>query len=232
MTRALKITGWLMMMLLASLIALMSLRYFFISPEAAGGPLVGKKFAEHIVPLLLHVGGGTLALFLGAWGFWGRFRNKYLNLHRWLGRIYLLAVLVGGTSGVYMAVNAFGGLTTRFGFSLLAMLWLATGGMAYWRIRQGNIQAHREWMTRSYALTFSAVTLRLWMILFLSLGYQFPEAYMTVAWLCWIPNLLFAELIVGKGRAKTKEQKSNLNAIAIHAAPQAIRADRQTVSLS
>src|SRR6476469_8183149 len=166
-----------MLVLLSSAIAIISLRYFFISPEAAGGPIVGKKFAENIVPLLLHVSGGPVALFVGAWGFWPGLRKKYLQLHRWLGRVYLLAVLIGGCSSLYLAVNAFGGLPTRLGFTLLGVLWLSTGVMAYLRIRQLDIQAHREWMIRNYALTFSAVTLRLWMVLFMSLGYKFPEAY-------------------------------------------------------
>jgi uncharacterized membrane protein len=200
MTRIFKMAGWVTMMGLASLIALSSVRYFVVSPEMAiDGPLA-RRFAEYITPLLFHVGGGVVALSLGAWGFWGRFRNKYLWLHRWLGRVYLLAVLVGGTAGFYMALTAFGGLPARIGFAMLALLWLATGANAYLRIRRGEVRLHREWMIRNYALTFSAVMLRVWLPLFLALGYDFPEAYTTVAWLCWVPNLLAAELIVGGGR--------------------------------
>ena len=184
---------------LASLVALTSVRYFFLSPEVAiDGPLA-QRFAEYITPLLFHVGGGIVALSLGAWGFWGTFRNKYLWLHRWLGRVYLLAVLVGGTAGFYMALTAFGGLPARIGFAMLGLLWLATGATAYLRIRRGDVRLHREWMIRNYALTFSAVMLRVWLPLFLALGYDFPEAYTTVAWLCWVPNLLVAELIIGGG---------------------------------
>lgn len=198
MNRTFKTTIWLVMTLFALLTALVSLRYFVIKPEtAAAGPEFGKQFAENIVPLLFHVGGGVIALSLGVWGFWGAFRNKYLLLHRCLGRIYLASVLIGGTAGLYLAGSAFGGLPTSVGFSLLASLWLATGAMAYLRIRQGGIEAHRKWMIRNYALTFSAVTLRVWLTLFLSLGYQFQEVYTTVAWLCWVPNLLVAELIIG-----------------------------------
>ena len=185
---------------LAALVALTSARYFFLSPEVAiDGPLA-RRFAEYITPLLFHAGGGIVALSLGAWGFWGTFRNRYLSLHRWLGRVYLLAVLVGGTAGFYMALTAFGGLPARIGFGMLALLWLTTGATAYLRIRRGNVRLHREWMIRSYALTFSAVMLRVWLPLFMALGYEFPEAYVTVAWLCWVPNLLVAELIVGSGK--------------------------------
>lgn len=192
----------------ATFIGLLSLRYFVISPEIASGPPLGKRFAEYIVPLLFHAGGGVVALLLGPWGFWGALRrNKYLQIHRWMGRVYLAAVLVGGVAGLYMALTAFGGLPTRIGFSMLALLWLSTGGMAYGLIRRREVARHREWMIRNYALTFSAVTLRLWLPVFLSLGYTFPEAYTTVAWLCWFPNLLIAEMIIGYGKTRPERQK-------------------------
>jgi uncharacterized membrane protein len=218
MTRALKIIGWLAMEILAVLIALTSFRYFIQSPEVAMGPPLGKRFAEYITPLLFHAGGGIVALSLGPWGFWGAFRSKRLRLHRWMGRIYLLSVLVGGVAGFYLAVTAFGGLPTRIGFSMLAALWLTTGAMAYRHIRQGNVQMHREWMIRNYALTFSAVMLRLWLPLFMTLGYGFPEAYMTVAWLCWFPNLLVAELIISRGKTRVTRQKAKPSAVSVHAA--------------
>ena len=208
------------MALMALLIALASFRYFIQSPEVAIGPPLGKRFAEYITPLLFHAGGGMLALSLGPWGFWGTFRNKYLSLHRWMGRIYLLAVLVGGVAGLYLAATAFGGLPARIGFSLLAVLWLTTGAMAYRHIRQGHVQIHREWMIRNYALTFSAVMLRLWLPLFMMLGYEFPEAYITVAWLCWFPNLLVAELIISRGKSRATRQKARPGTASIHAASQ------------
>ena len=206
------------MMILALLIALVSFRYFLLSPEVASGPPLGKRFAEYITPLLFHAGGGIVALSLGPWGFWGLFRNKYLHLHRWMGRIYLLAVLVGSIAGLYLAATAFGGLPTRIGFGMLGALWLTTGALAYLQIRQGKVQVHREWMIRNYALTFSAVMLRIWLPLFFALGYEFPEAYTTVAWLCWVPNLLVAEIIIRNGRALTQRRHVELSEVRARAA--------------
>jgi uncharacterized membrane protein len=125
--------------------------------------------------------------------------RRYVRMHRWVGRVYLVGVLVGGLGGLYMAPLAYGGLSTRVGFSLLAGLWLFTGGMAYARIRAKQIEAHRQWMIRNYALTFAAETLRLWLIGLQALA-DVPqlEAYLTVAWLSWVPNLLIAEWIVDR----------------------------------
>lgn len=206
MTRALKIIGWLVVMLLASVIVLTSLRYFILTPEAAIGQPLGERFAQYISVLQIHIFGSTLALFFGCWNFLEKLRDKYRSLHRWVGRIYLVGVVIGGTAGFYLGLTAFGGLPTQTGFVLLAMLWLSTGIMAYLRIRQGNFEAHREWMIRNYALTFAAVTLRLWLPAFLALGFTFVETYITVAWLSWIPNLLIAELIIKNGKVKEHRQ--------------------------
>ena len=78
---------------------------------------------------------------------------------------------------------------------ILALAWLFTTAMAYLKIRQRDIQAHRSWMIRSYAVTFAAVTLRIWLgILMGALGWDFELAYQTVAWICWVPNLLVVQL--------------------------------------
>ena len=105
----------------------------------------------------------------------------------------LLGVAVGGISGFYMAWLAYGGPTARLGFATLALLWLFTGAMAYRAIRAKEIQTHRRWMIRNYALTFAAVTLRLWQPLLGVAGLDFIVAYRTVAWLAWIPNILIVE---------------------------------------
>lgn len=204
MARALKVSGWVLMTLLASFVTTVSLRYFILSPEVAAAEPLREKFAAHLPIFLLHVLGGTVALLLGPWQFWTRLRDERLSLHRWLGRVYLSAILVGGAAGLYMAAIAFGGLPTQLGFGGLAVLWLATGVLAYRRVRQGDYEAHREWMIRNYALTFAAVTLRLWLPLLMLLGFSFVTAYTAVAWLSWVPNLIAVELYISGKKTKNK----------------------------
>ncbi len=91
---------------------------------------------------------------------------------------------------------------TSLGFALLAIGWLVTSAMAYRRIRQRIVDRHREWVIRSYALSFAAVTLRLEKVGFAALGTDFATAYVAVAWLAWIPNLVVAELIVRRSRRR------------------------------
>lgn len=188
---ALRKTAWTIMLVLALAISGYAFAYFFI--DQMGGDLKAK-FMTIPVSAYAHIWGGGLALALGPFQLNTRFRNRYINLHRWMGRAYLLGILVGGLGGFRLALVAEGGFAAQVGFGLMAVLWLYTGGMAYWRIRQGDTSQHQQWMTRNYALTLAAVTLRIYLPLSMGvLGMPFLEAYVAIAWFCWVPNLLVAE---------------------------------------
>jgi len=123
-------------------------------------------------------------------------RAKYLPLHRWLGRIYVTGALIGGLVGLYLAIFAFGGFVSALGFGFLAVLMITSTSIAYIRIREGNEFSHKEWMTRSYALIFAAVTLRLLLGIFQgAFGIEAMPAYQATAWFSWVPNLIVAEII-------------------------------------
>ena len=129
-----------------------------------------------------HIFGSVVALALGPFQFSSRLRARRLNLHRWLGGLYLgLGVLVGGLSGLFMAFHAFGGLPARLGFAGLAVAWLYTGCRAYLAIRARELAAHRRWTVRNFALTFAAVTLRIYLPASMVLDTAFELAYPFVA---------------------------------------------------
>ena len=121
---------------------------------------------------------------------------RALEFHCWPGRFYLLEVALGSVAGFAMAVVSKDGLATRIGFGTLAVLWFFTGLQAYRKVRQGRIAEHRQWMIRNFALTLAAVTLRVYIpLMLLGLHLPFRQTYITVAWLCWVPNLVSAEFI-------------------------------------
>jgi len=174
---------------------------FAFQLELAGNPEFHLRFAEAQPFAAFHVLGSGLALGIGGFQFLPWLRARHLSLHRWLGRTYLLAVLLGGIGGMVMAGQADGGLAGRFGFSLLAVVWLVSGWQAYAAVRRGDLAAHRVWMIRNFALTFAAVTLRVYLGISGAAGIPFAEFYPVVAWLAWVPNLLIAEwLIVARPR--------------------------------
>jgi hypothetical protein len=108
--------------------------------------------------------------------------------------------LFGGFGGLYMSRFSYGGWISHFGFAVLGLSWLFTGWMAYILIRNKDIEHHREWMTRNYALTFAGVMLRLYMPISVILGFDFMKSYIVVAWLCWIPNLFVAQWLINRRR--------------------------------
>ena len=143
-----------------------------------------------------------LALVLGGLQLSSALRRKKLDLHRWLGRVYVVAVLVSGTGGLVMSFDSKGGLVAHFGFGLMAVCWLFCTGNAFRYIRRGNVAQHRAWMLRSYALILAAVTLRIYLPASQVAGIEFIAAYQAISWLCWVPNLLVVEwLVLARERA-------------------------------
>ncbi len=181
---------WWVMLLCSAAIAIYGATYFVAKPPNA-------HFARYILPLRLHIAGGIGALLAGPWQFSQKLRVRALNVHRWMGRFYLLEVLLGSVAGFWMATVSEEGMPTHFGFGILAVLWFFTGLQAYRMVRRGNIEEHRRWMVRNFALTLAAVTLRVYLPFMLAvLHCPFSRAFITVSWLCWVPNLLVAEWMV------------------------------------
>ena len=157
-------------------------------------PDMKANFIAHSTGIYIHAFASITALVLGPFQFSTRLRDEHRDLHRWLGRIYLtVGVLVGGLAGLYMSQYAYGGPVARFGFAALALSWLYTGLRAYLAIRRRAIDEHRKWMVRNFALTFAAVTLRIYLPASVAAGVEFAVAYAVIAWWCWVPNVIFAE---------------------------------------
>ena len=157
----------------------------------------------------LHMLGGGLALLVGGLQFSSRLRAARPNLHRWLGRLYLLGILIGGVSAIAAAPGATGGVVAACGFGLLGILWLYSGAQAYRAIRAGDIATHRAWMMRNFAMTFAAVTLRIYLGLMTGpMGLTFEEAYPAVAWISWVPNVLPRTGCSGPFRPVVRERKT------------------------
>jgi len=186
-----------------TLLVLLSLPIALYGLAFAFAPALNPDFYPRLMSMpwyaYLHFLGSGTALLVGGFQFSSRLRRGWPAAHRWTGRVYLLACLVGGIGGLGLATISFGGAPTHVGFAMLGVLWLVSGAQAYLAIRRGDVAAHRRWMIRSFALTFAAVTLRIELGLLTGvLGWPFPDAYVTVAWLCWVPNLVVAEwLLVG-----------------------------------
>ena len=174
----------------------------FFLPSASPGFLEGKAdVADSTLwwtAFYMHIIGGGVALLTGWIQLWKGFRNKHLKTHRRIGLIYWVAILlVGAPGGLYAAYYAMGGFPAKVGFTLLGVFWFISTLKGLLHIKSRNTQKHEIWMIRSFALTYGAVTLRIYLPLFTAaMGIPFPEAYVTVSWLAWVPNLIVAEWII------------------------------------
>jgi uncharacterized membrane protein len=182
---------WVLLATLASLVAAYGILVLFV--PRFGAEFLSDRLATIPAAVAAHIAGGAIALFTGAFQVNARLRTRFLDLHRWFGRTYVVAVLAGSAGGFVMARRSEGGLATHVGFGLLAVLWLATTIAAYRSIRTRDLPGHRRWMLRSYALTFAAVTLRIYSPIAIASGVPFIDAYQAIAWACWVPNLIVVE---------------------------------------
>jgi uncharacterized membrane protein len=200
---------WIPFAFFAIAVGLYPLIYYFIDIHSFG--LLQSKPKEVLgmgtyIPLFyVHVTCGGIALLTGWTQFSQRLRSRYMRWHRLAGKVYVVAVLLSSTAGLFIAMFASGGLVSVMGFGMLALLWLFTDVVAYMRIRRLDIVQHEKWMIRNYALSFAAVTLRIYLPLSQAVFHMdFMTAYRVISWLCWVPNLVIAEWIVTRGLTRSR----------------------------
>ncbi len=193
--------AWVVFVLLAIGIGLYPLIYIFAAEDF--GLLMNKSnelLSNTVWKMAFygHISFGGVALLIGWSQFVRKLRTKRLNLHRNLGKIYVTSALVSGLCGVYLGFFATGGIVSSLGFICLGLIWLFTTIRAYIAVKNNDLSLHQGMMIYSYALCFAAVTLRIWLPLLTIIWGEFLLAYKIVAWLCWVPNIVFAHLWVRK----------------------------------
>jgi hypothetical protein len=175
-------------------------------------PLHAFAYYAHSVPGSVAMLAGALQL---AWLPRPAAGAPRARLHRSVGRIYGIAALLLGVLGFAIAGGATGGYASHFAFRVLAVSILVTTLLAWHRIRRGQVEAHVEWITRSYAFLFTFVTFRIWLVV-LPGGLSDPEVFTAAAWWSGFSNLAAAEFI------NTRRRHARL--AASHAASQRGRA--------
>jgi uncharacterized membrane protein len=124
-------------------------------------------------------------------------RRRHRGLHRWLGRVQVVVLLLFVLpSSVVMSRHAFGGWPAGLSFRLLSAATAACAIVGVVHARRGHYDRHRRWMLRSYVLICSAVTLRLISGAAGLVGVPSPEgAYIAAAWASWLFPLAAYEVV-------------------------------------
>lgn len=195
--------------------------YRYLLPHASGAP--GFLANRNELPWLpIHAACGATALLLGPFQFVDRLRIRRCALHRTIGKIYVAGCLIGGVAGLVLAFGSTAGPIATAGFASLAMTWFTINAYAWRLAMAGRFAEHKRWMIRSFALTFGAVLLRLYIPLYSMAGVDFLTGYRAISFLSWIPNLIAVELWFALSRARLPVQA----AAAGQAADSLLSADR------
>jgi Predicted membrane protein (DUF2306) len=200
--------------LLFSVITLMALAFFWllmlriVLPYLSGQTDIDFLLSkQHIVHLshyrwafYLHIFSSLWLLASGLTQFSGYILKRRLAIHRFVGRVYVgIILLISGPAALVMACYANGGPLTKLSFIVLSFAWWACTLTAYRAVRTGDIRAHAAWMIRSYALTLSAITLRLMQFALTDNTGISPEAaYELIAWPSWLLNWFLAECLLAR----------------------------------
>jgi len=149
-------------------------------------------FYTHVYTSIFVLLSGFLAILRKDFGF--------RNFHKNMGKIYIFLILaLAAPSGIYMGFFANGGFFSKISFVILGSLWWLTTYKAYQSAKQKRFKEHKQWMWRSFALTLSALTLRIWKVIIVYLFHPNPmDVYQIIAWLGWIPNILLIEYLITK----------------------------------
>jgi uncharacterized membrane protein len=161
----------------------------------------------------VHVITSSFCLMAGFTQFSKTLLKKNPVIHRCIGWLYVIIILLlSGPSGLIMSLYANGGVISQTAFTTLSVLWMYFTYRALFFAKAGDYNEHKKFMIRSYALTLSALTLRGWkFIIVLAIRPNPMDAYMMVAWLGWIPNLIFAEWYIRTQLHQIKPPSTALN---------------------
>lgn len=215
---AIKVTGRLLVAAVwisATLFGLYILSYYFIAllkgnsgqwNETLPG-LYDKEKGAATVGIGIHFAAGGIILILGCIQLIESIRDKFPALHRWLGRVYILASVLAAIGGlVFIFVKGtIGGLIMDIGFAGYGVLMFVTAVQAYRHAVAGRLELHRAWALRLFALAIASWLYRMdygfWFLVADGLGhtktFSGPFDYF-MDFFFYLPNLLVAEVFIGR----------------------------------
>ncbi len=150
------------------------------------------------IAFFTHVYTSIFLVAIGWMQFSNSIRKKFATLHRQIGKFYILIILLfSGPSGLIMSYYANGGIISKTAFIILSILWMLFTYLSFYYANKIDFKNHQKFAIRSFALTLSAISLRLFKYIIVFLFQPLPmDTYRIVSWLGWTFNLLLAEIII------------------------------------
>ena len=192
-------------------------RWYFPPDFQASGFLQGRESFFHgsyRIAFYIHIVCGPLAILIATFLVWSGHRNYQVRLHRVLGKVQFVLVLLLAPSGLVMATRTYTGTLAGIGFGLLAVLTLASMGMLLAHVKRGEVARHRVWATRLFIMLLSPILLRMISGAAVVTGMESDGLYQFSAWGSWLVPLIAYELWVGRTQIgdtlDSSEPNSNL----------------------
>jgi hypothetical protein len=195
-----RILLWAPLFLLSLLLVYNTIPYFNFSTDSSflteRIALYGKAIWKY--SFYFHIAAGSLCILTALLQFSSWILKKRKKIHILAGKIYVFVVLIiGAPTGFYMTFFAKGGFAERACFMAMAVFWFYTTYKGFKSAAvDRNFLAHKFWMIRSYAMALTAVSFRVYHILFLLLGYSNYDNYAVSLWISVLGNAAIAEFII------------------------------------
>ncbi|MEU9890677.1 DUF2306 domain-containing protein [Sphaerisporangium sp. NPDC051011] len=194
---------------------------FAVPPYLTGDTSLSKiplnaDVALHYLSIVIHAVPGGLALIIGPFQFHKRLRARYPKAHRIAGRVYMVSIVLATAAALFAATVSISGFPVQVAFYLLSAAWLYSLYQGYRAIRRGDVQVHRVWMIRNYALTFAAVSLRLFLAIGLLVQQAVPtlsfnDLYTASVWASVLVNAVVAEYFIVHRMLVRRRRSAALN---------------------
>ena len=191
---------WLAYVYFSYLLLLITLQYIPYHTDVAFLRIKQEVivFDHYKIAFFTHVYTSIFLMIFGAIQFSNYIQNKLIKLHRISGRFYVgILLLLSGPSGLVMSYYANGGVLAQVSFLLLSTFWMLFTFLSFYFVLKRQLIKHQKFAIRSFALTLSAISLRLFKYLLVLFFEPYPmDAYRIAAWSGWTFNLLLAEIII------------------------------------
>jgi hypothetical protein len=191
---------WLPVAFLSILLVVNTIPYFSFSPKfsflEAREVLYNKLIWK--VSFYLHIAAGSFCIISALLQFSSWILRKRKRIHVIAGKIYVFVVLlIGAPSGFYMTFFAEGGVPERLLFMFMAIFWFWSTLKGFTSaVRDMDYVSHKFWMYRSYSMALTAVTFRVYHIIFYMYGMEHFRNYSISLWISVLGNALFTEAII------------------------------------
>lgn len=171
----------------------------FQSGRAAELDRFDGRFATNPLMTLLHILPGGLILIFAPLQFSSRFRSRYIQWHRWSGRVLALTGFAAAGTGLYFGVlMPYGGAGEVTAIVFFGGVFVVALGRAIVAIRRHQVARHREWMIRAFAVAIGISTVRVVSavldILLTPKGLPPQDLFVLSLWMGWAMTLGAGEL--------------------------------------